>query len=85
MDRNDLVLMTPDGSTVLALGRDLNWAALRGSAEFAPAVVGAAWAPDPWAETAKAAELDGWRVLAPSAHPPRSANTPAEADARAEV
>ena len=79
MNRNDLVLRR--GSAVIALGAGLKWERIVSDGTDPPAVIGTAWAPDPWAETARRAADDGWIVLLAGKHQIRTAaGAPADAE-----
>ena len=79
MNRNDLVLRR--GAAIVALGADLRWEVIADDGTAPPAIIGAAWAGDPWALTAEHAAADGWIVLLAAKHPWRSAaGAPVDAD-----
>ena len=77
MNPADLIIRSRDGRTYLALGAPARaWDLVAGDAAaltWAPPIVGAGLAPDPWRITADAIDAapgGGWRVVIRAKHPP---------------
>lgn len=74
-DPRALLVSSPDGTTLLALGENASdgWEVLVGeparALRMAPLVRGAGWSGNPWEVTERSARDAGWTVLRPGSFP----------------